>query len=71
MRQGNRRLAAGHDRCTGRLDQRAREARRPKERTSMMPALIGGGAAFGFLSLLAILFYFTVVVPDQERAHSK
>ncbi len=37
----------------------------------MMPALIGGGAAFGFLSLLAILFYFTVVVPDQERAHSK
>jgi hypothetical protein len=33
----------------------------------MMPALIGGGAAFGFLTLLAVLFYLTIVVPDRER----
>jgi hypothetical protein len=32
----------------------------------MTPALIGGGAAFAFLSLLVILFWRTVVVPDRR-----
>ncbi len=35
----------------------------------MMPALIGGGAATGFLALLAILFWLTVV--HAERTHTR
>jgi hypothetical protein len=34
----------------------------------MTPALIGGGAAFGFLALLVVLFWVTVVLPDRGRA---
>jgi hypothetical protein len=33
----------------------------------MMPALIGGGSAFAFLLLLAIIFRFTMAAPGQKE----
>jgi hypothetical protein len=38
----------------------------PKGDTFMFPALIGGGFAFAFLTIIAILFRLTVVEPDQQ-----